>query len=157
MPINVWQQIFDAVKVRFSAITIDNGYETSIGSHCFPWRDLTKSPLAAAEMPGFCYRDPTRNYAPDTVPLNKHGFILDLEVMAVTTADASSPVDNHARRIAADIHKAIGVDRRWSALAEDTLPVSDELQTEHLGDRIVGATVRFQIVFRTQRFDPYTQ
>lgn len=157
MPINVWQQLFDAVRVRLSTIHINNGYETSIGTHCFPWRDLNKSPWTISEMPGFTYRDPMRTYAPDTVPLNKHGFVLDLEVMAATAADNSSPVDSHARRIVADIHKAIGVDRRWDSLAEDTLPVSDELQTEHLGDRIVGVTCKFQIVFRTQRFNPYEQ
>ncbi len=155
MPSSIWQQLFDAIKFRLAGVRIDLGYQTDIGTHCFPWRDLRKSTFTATEMPGFMYRDPTRTRIDAT--LNKHFFELDIELVAVTTANASTPPDAHARMIAADIHQVIGVDRRWGELAEDTIPVSDELNTEHLGDRIVGVISKFQIIFRTVRFDPYNK
>lgn len=155
-----WQQLIDAVKARFQLIRVVNGYESEVGAHIFSWRDLSASPFQPQELPAICIRDPKRETTTEARVINAHYHELTIEVLAASCATGSSPPENFARRILSDIDQAIGVDRQWtingSKLAIDTLPVSDEIESVHVGDRIVGVKKTFTIIFRTGRFDPYT-
>jgi hypothetical protein len=157
----MWQRLFDAVKVRMQGIYVVNGYETDIGAHCFTWRDLTKHPLTEAECPCIALRDPTRDTSPQSSVITAHDHTLTIEVAAAAIGSVQAPPDNLARRILCDIDKAIGQDRQWTVdgvkLARDTLPGQDRLETAHVGDRIVGVTKTFTIIFRTRQWDPFNQ
>ena len=157
---SLWQRLFDSVKVRLQGILIANGYETDIGTHCFAWRDLSKSPFTEAEMPCCAVRDLTRDSSVLSV-ITAHDHTLTIEVSAMAMASLETPPDNFARRILSDIDKAIGVDRQWEVdgvkLGRDTLPGNDKMETVHSGDRIVGVTKTFTIIFRTRAWDPYNQ
>lgn len=158
---SIHQKIFNAVKTRFQGIRIDGGYETEIGAHAFAWRDFIHSPLAPEEMPGFSLKD--RQVEPSGRPetITRHYHEISFEVQAMASATTSSPPDNHARRIIADLTKAIGVDRKWTtdsvAIAIDTEPGNAGIESVHLGDRVVFIRYEFTVRFRTGIFDPYTQ
>lgn len=156
--LSIRQQIFNAVRVRFEGIYQVNGYATDIGKHCFTWRDTEKVPVTAAELSDgglINIDDPERE--PGEGVLTAHDQILTIEVCAYATADGFTPPDDHARRMEADILTAIGVDRKWSTLAKDTLPGKSSIGVGHLGDRTAAVKITFQILFRTGQFSPYTQ
>ena len=157
---SLWQQLFDAVKVRFQNIHTANGYETDIGTQAYTWRDLSKAPFSEDEAPCFMIRDPRRETTVETV-ITGHDHRLTIEVFAVATATGSSPPDNFARRMLSDLDKAIGVDRQWTVggvkLARETLPGEDVLEAVHAGDRLIAVRKTFTINFRTRAFNPYTQ
>jgi hypothetical protein len=106
-------------------------------------------------------RDVKRETLREGRVINAHDHELTIEVYAGAKASGSSPPDNFARRILADLDQAIGEDIRWTIngvmLARDTIPGSDEIETVHAGDRTVGVKKTFTILFRTRRFDPYNQ
>lgn len=158
---SLWQQLFDAVKTRFQFIRVVNGYETEVGAHCLTWRDLQTSPIQASEFPCIMLRDPKRETMRESRVINAHDHELTIEVYAASRAADSSPPDNFARRILADLDKAIGEDIKWTIndvqLARDTIPGTDEIEAAHAGDRIVGVKKTFTILFRTGRFNPYNQ
>lgn len=161
--LSIRQRIIDAIKVRFTAIHQNNGFATNIGTHCFTWRDLDRAPFDSdaelADGGAINISDPDRD--PGDGVLTAHDQVLTIEVIAAATADGYTPPDNHARRMEADILAAIGQDRKWTVdgtpLAKDTLPGKSNLATGHQGDRVAWVRLTFQILFRTQRFDPYTQ
>ena len=158
---NLWQQLFDAVKTRFQRIYIVNGFQTDVGAHCFSWRDLNTSPIQDSEFPCIMVRDVKRETLREGRVINAHDHELTIEVYAGAKASGSSPPDNFARRILADLDQAIAEDIRWTIsgvmLARDTIPGTDEIETVHAGDRTVGVKKTFTIQFRTRRFDPYNQ
>lgn len=161
---SLWQRLFDAVKVRMQGIHTANGYETTVGAKMFAWRDLGRSPFSEAELAtslgGFCIKDANRKTEPGLV-INKHDHTLQIEMLGACFASASSPPDNYARRMLCDIDKAIGVDLKWTVdgtmLARDTIAGEDVIEAAHAGDRLVVVRKTFTIIFRTARFDPYTQ
>lgn len=158
---SLWQQLFDAVKVRFQRIYVSNGFETNVGQHCLTWRDLQTNPIQPSEFPCITLRDVKRETMRESRVINSHDHELTIEVYAGAKASDSSPPDNFARRILADLDKAIGEDLKWTVgevkLALDTIPGTDEIEAVHTGDRIVGVKKTFTIRFRTRRFDPYNQ
>jgi hypothetical protein len=153
------QQLFDAIRARFETIRTVNGYETEIGRRFFVWRDMEKSPFTTDELSqggAFTIRDTTCSSTARIITSHDHD--LTIECVAATIG---APPDNWARRIAADLHKAIGVDRQWTVngtkLAMDTMPGDDELNVGHFGDRIGAVRKTFVVKFRTAAFDPYNQ
>jgi hypothetical protein len=161
---SLWQRLFNAVKERMQTIHVNNGYETNIGTKCFAWRDLNRTPFTEAELQenvgAVVVRDPSRKTEQGKV-INTHDHTLTIEVLAVRFATASSPPDNYARKMLSDIDKAIGVDRLWTvdgvAMARDTIALEDSIDAVHAGDRLIAVRKTFNIIFRTQRFDPYNQ
>lgn len=144
------QQIVDAVKTRFQAITVAGGYETNIGNNVFEWRDIPSVMVEENDMPCVLVRDPRTEITQRVSKVQDHDLTIEA---AVVTATATIPVQ--VRKMIADIYKAIGVDRTWGGKALDTLPVKDEMGVEHAGKRFGGATVTFTIRHRTLSYDPY--
>lgn len=156
-----WQKLIDAVHRRMQTITVANGYETGIGEHCFLWRDLNAKPVTAEEQHVISIRDTRREsgVGGDWAKLNKHQHNLTVEIHGVASAGFSSPPDVFARKMIADIDKAIHADRYWTVegvkLALETLPVEDAMEVSHSGDRIIGIRKTIQIIFTTALFNPY--
>lgn len=165
MAASMWQQLFDAVKVRFQSITTANGYQTNIGAKVFSWRDTSRSPFTQEESPCCTIRDLRRTRENDADTITRHYFQLSFEVVACASAVFSSPPDNLARAILSDIDRALGLEadggRKFEVngvkLALDVLLDEDALEAVHSGDRFVVVRKTFTIRFRTALFNPYAQ
>jgi hypothetical protein len=145
------QQIFDAVETRLKEIQIGNGYETDIGNKSNKWR---ATDFAADDLPCFNFRDPRCQTDQHTSGIHQH--TLDFEVIAVAARPATMAADKYGRKMIADIITALGVDRTWSRLAYDTNPQNDTMITEQNDQLLVAVNVKFQILYRTKSFLPYT-
>lgn len=164
---SLWQRLFNAVKERFQEIRVPNGYQSNIGAQCFAWRDLSRSPFTAADLAesigGFTIKDTRREsgVGGQWAKLGRHEHRLTIEISAASFASATSPPDNFARTMLADMDRCIGRDRYWEIagvkLARETLPVEDVIEVAHAGDRLVIVRKTFTIVFVTALFDPDTQ
>lgn len=163
---NLWQQLFDAVKTRMQLIRVVNGFETEVGACAFTWRDLSRSPWREAEMEvslgAFNLRDASRltHNGSDSYGnvINCHVHEVEFEVNGACLAGKISPPENHARRMICDIDRAIGIDTKWTIdgvkLAVDTQAGSDQIEVAHSGDRIIQIRKTFKIFYRTGRFSP---
>lgn len=153
MPTSRRQTLIDAVVTRLRSILTAGGYETNLGQQIHVWRDTTAAPWTAAELANGALnlRDPKQASTQELV--NKHHHILDL---VCEIAVASGLEANVIRKMIADVFKAIGVDRKWSGAAFDTLPGDDQILVAQNGTAITGALVNFTIHYRTASFDPYT-
>lgn len=160
---SVRQKIFDAVKARFETIYQVNGFATNVGSHCFSWRDLERSPFTVEELSdggAIVITDDDR--APDPSVLTVHDQLVTFTVIAASTPTGGfANADRHARRIEADLIVAIGQDRTWTTdgvrLAKDTILGESQINVGHFGEMVAAVRLKFTVHFRTARFDPYTQ
>lgn len=147
------QDLIDAVLARCKLITIAGGYQTNLGENAFVWRDTKASPFTEAELAtgALNLRDPKQVSAQQLVNKHHHELSLVAEIALTEGVEAK-----RARQAIADIFKAIGVDRKWSSLAFDTLPDSDAILVAQNGVTVTGAVVNFTVHYRTASFDPYT-
>ncbi len=139
---NTRQSIIDAIDTQLKTILIANGYDTDLGSNVFEWRQV---PLQESELPALIYRDVTSEI--EIIVLDRHTHILNLEVEVKTQPGSTS--GSLARKMIADVIKAIGVDHTWGALAIKTDPVSSEIVFEQHEKIITGAIINFEITYRT--------
>lgn len=146
------EQIMAAVETRFATITVANGYETAIGSKTFKWR---VTDFQEAELPCHNFRDVSCDTEQKVSGVHEH--VLKVESVAVAKQPSDMPADKYGRKMAADIWKAIGTDRKWSTLAFDTNPLRDEITIEHENLKLVAVRVEFEIKYRTTSFNPYVQ
>lgn len=146
------EQIFAEVAAQLALIKPENGYETSIGAGAFRWR-VTE--IGSEELPCHTVSDPESKTSNEVSRIHSHDTTF--EVAAFDLKPEAIRVDQQGRKMLADLWKAIGVDRTWGGLAIDTLPVGDEMTVEHTDRTYVGVKVKFRVLYRTLRFDPYTQ
>jgi hypothetical protein len=140
------QQIVNAVKARFAAITAANGYQTDIGSKQTEWNPGPKgADPEADELPGHDIRDEIET----TVVRDKNSGTYDRELEIVVIAELRE-VDSTAtlaRRALEDMIKAVGVDPTWGGLARRTVPVEDDINVDELGQQIGAARLRFKVEY----------
>lgn len=146
------QQIVDAVKARFETISIANGYETDIGATVALWRDTINVRPADTDLPLLNILDRSCQSSNSSFAIRKQEHRLTIEVELWT---ASSTVDTTIRKMLADLAKAIGVDRKWGGIADNTEPLGDDIGVEQQGRKIAGALYKFVIVYHTNAWDPY--
>ncbi len=135
------QQIVDAVKARFVAITTGNGYDANV-QKLAEWQ-LT--PFEAADLTAITISDPTE----ETLISDKNSgsYTRQLTIVAdavLTEADATAA---RARTLLADLVKAVGVDPTWSGLARYSLPVRAEVKVDEAGQRIGGVRLEFIVEY----------
>jgi hypothetical protein len=145
------QDIIDAILARFRLVLIAGGYETNLGKNVHVWRDTATTPFQPEELPALNLRDASD--AVEQVLYNKHEHSLTITAQGFV---ASGALAADVRKCLADLYKAIGVDRKWSTLAFDTLPVGDEFTVQQNGTAIAGFVMTFTVKFRTTSYDPYT-
>ncbi len=141
---NTRQSIIDTIDTQLKTILTANGYDTDLGSNVFEWRQV---PLQASELPALIYRDAMSET--EIIVLDKHTHKLTLEVEVKTEPGA---IDGTlARKMIADVVKAIGVDHTWGALAIKTDPLNSEIIFDEGGKEkiISGAIINFEIMYRT--------
>jgi hypothetical protein len=148
------QDIMDAVKTRMQGILIASNYHTNIGSNVITGRPRLIGPdgsigsavVEASELPCVLVRDPLDEISNITVGgKQQHQLNVEFEIRC----EGGSDTDEDIRQAIADVYAAIGTDTRWSNLATNTTPVSDE-STILQGDKIIGAAlIRINIAFIT--------
>jgi hypothetical protein len=143
------QQIINAIKTRFAAITAGDTYATSLGNSLDEWRT---TPFEEAELPGINLKDISE---PVTYASKNSGSVLrQLNVIAdlvFKEADCSATL---ARAGLADVEKAIAVDPMWGGLAARTLMTESRLMTDENGLWLGGARVAFTVEYFTKPFTP---
>ena len=148
------QDIMDLVKTRMQGILTASGYYTNIGSNVISGRPRLIGPdgvigsaiVEASELPCVLLRDPLDTIKNSTLRgKQEHGLDVELEIRLEGGADT----DEDLRQAIADVYAAIGTDPKWSNLAMNTTPVSDEAAVLQ-GDKIIGAAlIRINIAFIT--------
>ena len=146
------EKIVDQIEARFTTITTGNGYRTSIGDKVSVWRD---NPFEPGDV-GLDIRD--MGGPIEQKLANVHEQTLNIEVDVVT---AGSTTATNVRKMIADVYQAIGTDRKWNDgsqdLARNTMLTDDAMQISHAGKRVGGATIKFQVIYRTDEFDAETR
>jgi len=145
---SIRQQIIDAVDTRLKTILVSNGYETDVGKYVDEWRAY---PQELAKLPALVYRDSNAT-SESTFGTHVHDLRVEIEV---TASGATAP--KTIRKMAADVTKAVATDLTWGGLAEDTRIEAQpqDIQIEQESKRIASTLLAFNVVYRTERFNPY--
>lgn len=148
------QEIMDAVKARMQGILTGAGYHTDLGQNVITGRprligpDGTIGPsiVEASELPCILVRDPLDEIKNSTLRgKQEHSLSVEIEIRL----EGGSASDEDLRKAIADVYAAVGTDTRWSGLALNTTPASDE-NTVLQGDKVIGAAfIRINIQFIT--------
>jgi hypothetical protein len=155
MPDTIRQQIITAFDTAMKVILVTGGYSSDLGLNVFPWRD-TALDIENDEFPAIVYRDVSEEaIPPEQVGFGKHQFKLNLDVLIFCEEGATTPEE--MRLMIADIYKAVGLNQQWNGLAFWTEPVLDQILIQEEKNIIGGARIQFQILYRTARFDPFSQ
>lgn len=144
------QQIINAVDTRLKTIKIVNGYETDIGLNVNRWKATAVESDKTEEL---IYRDISEEITAENTVIGRHEHTLHIEAEIITKAGSIS--DNQIRKMIADMDKAIGVGETWGGLAQRTIPEGNEMSIRQMDKIIGGAMVRFAIIYRTNRWNPY--
>lgn len=144
------QQIVDAVKSRFAAISVANGYLTEIGAQQTEWHTTPKEP---DQLPGHDIRDETEKA--ETPETGRNAAILTRYLEFTVIAEIVETTDTavNARKALADMIKAIGVDQTWNGLARRTLPIEESVLVDGEGQRIGAARLKMQIEYGRRAWD----
>src|SRR4030067_3246140 len=109
---SIRQQIINAVDTRLKTIKIINGYETDAGLNVFHYKE---NPFEQDKFLCIEYRDV--NDYPEDLSFGLFLHTITLEIRAYANGIT---IDKTARKLKADIEKAINTDLTWGGLAEDT-------------------------------------
>ena len=146
MAINKRQQICTAIDTALRTIQKSVGYETDLGNHVFEWRS---TPLEEGELPALIWRD-TDEPVEDTIGAHLHRMVLEVELLAAGNASPAT-----LRKMIADVVTLIGANLTWGGLAEDTKPQIETIAVDQESRRLAGASLKFEILYTTGRFNPY--
>jgi hypothetical protein len=140
------KQILDEFKARMQTVLIANGYKTDMGSNIFVQKD---TPFTDDEIEGM---DITYSDTPEQV-IGREIHRMDIECLcALSGNDTMANVENAK----ADVVTAIGTDRTWDGLAEETGIVTAEKAAVAVGENIyAGTRVRFTIEYTTENMNAY--
>lgn len=142
------QLICDAFKARMQTILVANGFETNVGQKVFEWKTAA---FTDAELPGLTFRDKKTKTEQRVGNIHHHEMTMEVAAMAA---------DGHAtpatmRKLAADIIKAVGADRKFGGLVFNSDPGEDELRIEQEGKTVGAIKLSFVLHYRTENFNPY--
>lgn len=140
------QQIVTRIDLGLKTILVAAGYETNLGRNVYEWRE---EPLTKSKLPAAVWRETDRTVE---ATIGEHEHTLTVEIQLVATG-ASAP--QTLRKMIADVVKMVGVNLTWNGLAEDTKPPVETVSSERDKSRVAGATLTFDVIYRTGRFDPY--
>lgn len=149
------QRLVDEVDTRLKTILISNGYLTDLGRNVKHWYTGTLKEDSLA------YRDvdlsPGEGEAYDT-----DFWILTFNVEVALLSGNATP--EMARKVFADIYKALGTDELWTItvtdpndteLATKTSYLGDVMEVEHEQQKVFSPTLSFAIYFHNTSFDPF--
>jgi len=150
-------QIFQAIQSRFNTLIVGSGgYYTNVAGHVFMFRTTA---FQAHELPGINLTRTINDFGSELIaPANsKHNQALSVDVEFACMQGSTS--HELAEKMIADIYKAIGTDPTWGGLAQDTVPITDEVDVDEAdvgGDNNVkivgGGKVSFVVHYQTNQF-----
>lgn len=151
MPTPRHQLVIDAIKTRFAAITVANGYATNLGEKLFEWREMES--FDSSELPAINLKDPQGETVQALSGVHDHKLTIWAELLWANRSNIAADV----RLMIADVQKAIGVDRRWGGIARDTDPQGFEILVQQNSGavNVGGCRFKFDVTYRTKSFDPY--
>jgi hypothetical protein len=148
------EQIMNAVATRMGTILTANGYATNIGSKFHEWKVTA---WEENEVPGVTVRDYEETIEHAASSRDYPKLKVGIEAADIAVADLGA----QARKIIADITKAVGTDVNWTVsstrLAQMTKNLGNKVQAEQENETIVVVTVEIEIDYRMAKWDPYTQ
>jgi hypothetical protein len=143
------QQIVDAVKTRFAAITVENEFDTNLGNSLHEWRT---EQFEDSELPGINLRDESE---PVSYASKSSGSVLrQLKIGADLVFQEEDVSASLARAGLADVERAIALDPSWGGLARLTIMNESRLMTDERGIWLGGARITFTIEYFTKPFEP---
>lgn len=152
MPPGKRQQIVDAVKARFALITIANGYQTDIGLKQTEWNPGPRgADPEAEELPSHDIRDEDET----THIENKNAGVYErqLEIIALGYVKEAGDGAALTRKALEDMIKAVGVDPTWGGLARRTLPDTEGVAVDELGQRVGVAHLKFKVEYSRRSWE----
>jgi len=139
------EQIIAAIITRFEGIVKEGGYKSDLGANIYHFRGSGFDP---AELPALNIIDPRNNIGSATTI--QFDNLIDIELQIKVASGETTYKD--AYDIIEDVYKAIAADDTWGYLALDTLPVSDEIETNHGGKVISGITIKIQVQYQAAKW-----
>lgn len=138
------QKLMDGIKSRLSAIELTNG-------RVLEWRDQSAEAIQPEEMPCILYRDTSEQVTHTSATY--HDFILSVEITVVCAEDSDTAP--FLRELLGEIQLAIREDTSFGGIAYFCQPVSTDFDVQTLGKRAGVATLRMDVRYRTDVFNPY--
>ncbi len=124
------------------------GYKTDLGNNIFAWRDLEKNPFQISELPALNYKDVMVEHEPLCF-----GSTLDTMPVECEIGVSGSNSESTLRDCISDIEKMIGTALSVSEFLDMELK-SDEMDIEHLENKIMIAKVILQIQYLNTNGNP---
>jgi hypothetical protein len=134
------------MNTEFAKMTTANGYKTNIGTYYHEWKTWPIPHDRAYEATLMDLSDDISDHSTGATYIHYHKLSLEIRVGGVMTTAT-------ARDIIADINKCIGANLTWGGYVVRTLPGSDSMEVVQEEQKIVGATVRFSVEYRTKAWD----
>lgn len=133
------QDIVDAMKTRFLTIAAPTYHNTLSGKVSIYYGKTTSTGTLVDITDG-----------EEQYEQKAGGAVWDRRVtVTIAIKTDASTSDTVARQLIEDIWKSIGTDVTWSGKAIDTMPVSSNIEVEHEENRIAGATITVEVLYRT--------
>jgi hypothetical protein len=140
------QQIVDAVKTRFALITIANGYQTDIGQKQTEWNPGPRgADPESDELPGHDIRD--EDETAEIKDKNSGTYSRSLEIVALGYVKEAGDGAALTRKALEDMIRAVGKDPTWGGLARRTLPDTEGIAVDELGQRVGVAHLKFKVEY----------
>jgi len=144
--VNTRQQIVNKVKERFALISVANGYNTDIGLKQTEW---SPGPRGAdpedGELPSHDVRD--EDEAAEIKDNNSGTYTSSLEIVALGYIVEDADGATKTRLALADMVRAVGVDTTWGGLARRTLPDTEGVAVDNVGQRVGVAHLKFKVEY----------
>lgn len=146
------QSIMAAFIARLQTIlttATPDAYETNAGNSVHQWRTTD---FAQDELPALNVRDVSDMAA---IAVQEDIHTLAIEIDCLTGQSATQTAEIAMRKLVSDVVKAIGVDPTFGGLAEDTLQTGETVTIKQEEQRLVGATLTFDLTYTTAHQNPY--
>lgn len=146
MPQGKRQQIVDAVKQRFAAITTANGYQTDIGLRQTEWNPGPRgADEGSDELPGHDIRD--EDETATVTDKNSGVYSRSLEIVVLGYVREAGDGAAETRKALEDMIRAVGIDPTWGGLARRTLPDTEGVAVDELAQRVGVAHLKFKVEY----------
>lgn len=160
MPDHVSKTLAAAVATRLALILTtgtyapggsgSESYKTNAGNNVSSWRDLDSAPWTHDDnFPAINVRDVGADDDEGTMGIALHYHRINFE------CDIAAGTIDTLRNMAGDIYGAVFSDEKWSAAANRTDWQGYTLDTTHAENKLFGGVVRFAILTKTARGNPY--
>lgn len=148
MATNKRQLIITALDTKLKTILTTGGYETNAGNNIYEWHPYA---TPATQMTSIVYRD-TRDEVDTNNERDQHIHKLTVELYGYTYGTTAF---TDARKLIADINKAIDADRKFGGYVDDVV-LTEQVIDADMNDRLTAVVLmRIELWYLTGEFDGY--